>query len=69
VPRNDAVRGVDASETEEGFRGAQVCSVVGITYRQLDYWARTAFSARRSPMPREAVVRGAIPTGTSSSSR
>src|SRR5579862_4316717 len=27
---------------EEGFRGPQVCSVVGITYRQLDYWARTS---------------------------
>lgn len=27
--------------TEEGYRGPQVCSVVGITYRQLDYWART----------------------------
>ena len=26
---------------EEGFRGRQVCSIVGITYRQLDYWART----------------------------
>ena len=26
---------------EEGFRGPQVCHVVGITYRQLDYWART----------------------------
>ncbi len=26
---------------EEGFRGAQVCALVGITYRQLDYWART----------------------------
>ena len=25
----------------EGFRGAQVCAIVGITYRQLDYWART----------------------------
>jgi DNA-binding transcriptional MerR regulator len=24
-----------------GFRGAQVCALVGITYRQLDYWART----------------------------
>ncbi len=24
-----------------GFRGPQVCSVVGISYRQLDYWART----------------------------
>ncbi len=23
------------------FRGPQVCSIVGITYRQLDYWART----------------------------
>src|SRR5205807_6297544 len=27
---------------EEGFRGPQVCSIVGITYRQLYYWARTA---------------------------
>ena len=25
----------------DGFRGTQVCTVVGITYRQLDYWART----------------------------
>src|SRR5918998_666832 len=24
-----------------GFRGPQVCNIVGITYRQLDYWART----------------------------
>src|SRR5215469_17911059 len=24
-----------------GFRGPQVCSLVGITYRQLDYWALT----------------------------
>jgi DNA-binding transcriptional MerR regulator len=23
------------------FRGPQVCSIVGITYRQLDYWARS----------------------------
>jgi DNA-binding transcriptional MerR regulator len=28
-------------QPDDGFRGAQVCSVVGITYRQLDYWART----------------------------
>lgn len=27
--------------TSDGFRGPQVCSLVGITYRQLDYWART----------------------------
>ncbi len=26
---------------EPGYRGPQVCSIVGITYRQLDYWART----------------------------
>jgi DNA-binding transcriptional MerR regulator len=26
---------------DEGFRGPQVCKLVGITYRQLDYWART----------------------------
>jgi len=27
--------------SEQGFRGPQVCTIVGITYRQLDYWART----------------------------
>src|SRR2546429_9141806 len=26
---------------EPGHRGPQVCKIVGITYRQLDYWART----------------------------
>jgi len=26
---------------DEGFRGPQVCQLVGISYRQLDYWART----------------------------
>jgi DNA-binding transcriptional MerR regulator len=29
------------SVATEGFRGSQVCGLVGITYRQLDYWART----------------------------
>jgi DNA-binding transcriptional MerR regulator len=29
------------NETEQGYRGPQVCKIVGITYRQLDYWART----------------------------
>lgn len=36
--------GVPKDESEgsaHGFRGPQVCSIVGITYRQLDYWART----------------------------
>ena len=27
--------------SDPGFRGPQVCDIVGITYRQLDYWART----------------------------
>src|SRR5450432_426747 len=31
----------DRDQHGEGFRGPQVCAVVGITYRQLDYWART----------------------------
>jgi DNA-binding transcriptional MerR regulator len=26
---------------KRGFRAPQVCRLVGITYRQLDYWART----------------------------
>ena len=27
--------------TEQGFTGNKTASIVGITYRQLDYWART----------------------------
>jgi DNA-binding transcriptional MerR regulator len=27
--------------TDQGFRVPDVCRIVGITYRQLDYWART----------------------------
>jgi len=26
---------------ESGYRGPQTCKIVGITYRQLDYWTRT----------------------------
>ena len=26
---------------EPGYRGPTVCRLVGISYRQLDYWART----------------------------
>jgi len=37
---SDAARGNEIRE-EDGFRGPQVCKIVGITYRQLDYWART----------------------------
>ena len=31
----------EGNETASGFRGPNVCEIVGITYRQLDYWART----------------------------
>lgn len=30
-----------SDRSDEGFRGPQVCQLVGISYRQLDYWART----------------------------
>ena len=39
-----AASGSDASPVAPsagGFRGPQVCALVGISYRQLDYWART----------------------------
>ena len=29
-------------DLEIGYRGATACSAAGITYRQLDYWARTS---------------------------
>ncbi len=31
----------DVTSPVDGYRAPQVCSVVGISYRQLDYWART----------------------------
>ena len=34
-------RGAGSSVLDDGFRGPQVCQLVGISYRQLDYWART----------------------------
>ena len=36
VDRIDQRAGADP-----GYRGPHVCKIVGITYRQLDYWART----------------------------
>ena len=32
---------LDVGDEAEGFRGPTVCKIVGISYRQLDYWART----------------------------
>jgi DNA-binding transcriptional MerR regulator len=30
---------------EEGYRGPQVCKIVGISYRQLDHWDRTGLKS------------------------
>jgi len=46
-----------ASLAEVGYRGPVAAGVVGITYRQLDYWARTALV--------EPTVRPATGSGTS----
>jgi DNA-binding transcriptional MerR regulator len=40
TPRDIPLPGLD--EGRRGYRGPAVCRVVGITYRQLDYWATTA---------------------------
>ncbi|MGQ0678573.1 MAG: MerR family transcriptional regulator [Actinomycetota bacterium] len=39
--RQEQLPGMARAVAEEGFRGPQVCKIVGISYRQLDYWART----------------------------
>ncbi|MFJ2260965.1 MerR family transcriptional regulator [Streptomyces sp. NPDC087844] len=42
VQRPKAVPGDDEVASEEiGYRGPTACAAAGITYRQLDYWART----------------------------
>jgi DNA-binding transcriptional MerR regulator len=40
-PRVEALSRSQRDMTEPGFRGPTVIKLVGITYRQLDYWART----------------------------
>src|SRR5262252_2896478 len=40
---------------ESGFRGPTVCRTVGISYRQLDYWARTELV---TPSVRDATGSG-----------
>ncbi len=42
---------------EVGYRGATACVAAGISYRQLDYWARTGLV--------EPGVRGAAGSGSS----
>ena len=46
--------GVDYQEL--GYRGASACAAAGISYRQLDYWARTGLV--------EPTVRGAAGSGS-----
>ena len=41
---------------DTGYRGPTACNAAGITYRQLDYWARTGLV--------EPTVRGATGSGT-----
>jgi DNA-binding transcriptional MerR regulator len=41
VSEQPMLDGMEPTPRELGFRGPQVCGIVGITYRQLDYWART----------------------------
>jgi DNA-binding transcriptional MerR regulator len=38
-------------EETDGYRGPEVCKIAGISYRQLDYWARTGLV---TPSVREA---------------
>ena len=45
-----------AQPEDIGYRGPTACSAAGITYRQLDYWARTGLV--------EATVRGAAGSGS-----
>jgi DNA-binding transcriptional MerR regulator len=53
VPRDIPLPGFD--EGRRGYRGPAVCRVVGITYRQLDYWATTGLV---EPSVRDAVGSG-----------
>ena len=45
-----------SNNAEIGYRGATACIAAGISYRQLDYWARTGLV--------EPGVRGAAGSGS-----
>jgi DNA-binding transcriptional MerR regulator len=47
---------VSTMPADTGYRGPTACNAAGITYRQLDYWARTGLV--------EPTVRGATGSGT-----
>jgi DNA-binding transcriptional MerR regulator len=47
---------VSSLPQDVGYRGPMACKAAGITYRQLDYWARTGLV--------EPTVRGATGSGT-----
>ncbi len=47
---------VSTLPSDTGYRGPTACNAAGITYRQLDYWARTGLV--------EPTVRGATGSGT-----
>jgi DNA-binding transcriptional MerR regulator len=47
---------IKAGVAELGYRGASACSAAGISYRQLDYWARTGLV--------EPTVRSAAGSGS-----
>ncbi|AEI09347.1 MerR DNA-binding transcription regulator [Corynebacterium resistens DSM 45100] len=40
-PQQDALFDINGPDEEVGYRVPIACQVAGITYRQLDYWART----------------------------
>ena len=52
----DQSTGPVPSADDIGYRGVTACNAAGITYRQLDYWARTGLV--------EPTVRGATGSGT-----
>ena len=54
--RDDDATALEPLPRDTGFRGPTACSAAGITYRQLDYWARTKLV--------EPTVRSATGSGT-----
>ena len=59
TPPRNIKEGFPVSETnflDLGFRGTTACTAAGISYRQLDYWARTGLV--------EPTIRGAAGSGS-----
>jgi len=57
--------GLPVEDSNSGYRGANAAAAAGISYRQLDYWARTGLVSQPFKTPKAQVPKDFIHSATS----